>query len=118
MLRWLRWQLWSLLLWSHRYTAALWWHSLRAEVGQGRRPDLARLRKLVVVLYRVTSEARLANAPQLRALRIADDTVIVDADTHWHERDLLGHVLRGIDHVNAVRFADDAEPTPVAASIA
>jgi hypothetical protein len=114
----MRWQLWWLLLWSHRHTAALWWRSLRKELRSGRETDVAQLRKLVVVLYKVSSESRLANAPQLRSISVTDDTVVADADEHWHERELLGHVLRGVDHVNVVRFADSPETSTAAPSFA
>jgi hypothetical protein len=113
--RLLRWQLWWLLIWSHRHTVGLWWRSLRGEIKAGRRVDFGRVRTLLAALYAVSSESRLSNAPQLRTLAVATDTVVAEADGHWHERELLGHILRGIDHINEVRFVDTGAGAPVAA---
>jgi hypothetical protein len=107
-LRRIRWQLWSLLAWSQRHTVALWWRSLKGEVHRGQPLDFGRVRTLLKALYKVSAEPRLSNAPQLRTLALVNDTVVAESDQHWHERDLLGHLLRGIDHVNEVQFVDSA----------
>ncbi len=107
-LRRIRWQLWSLLAWSQRYTVALWWRSLKGELRRGQPVDFRRVRTLLKTLVKVSAEPRLSNAPQLRTLALVADTVVAESDQHWHERDLLGHLLRGVDHVNEVQFVDSA----------
>ncbi len=80
------------LAWTHRYTVALWWRSMRDEFGQQialGRPNVARWRHLLTSLWRVSSDARLANAPELRRLAIDGVGVTVDADHTWHGRYLL-----------------------------
>ena len=96
---------WLLLAWSHRHTLALWWRSLRAEIMGGRPIDLGRVRRLAVVLMRVTADPRISNASELKLLTLIDDVVVAHADEHWTKRPILSSVLANVNHVNAVQFA-------------
>lgn len=81
-----------LLLWSQRYTLALWFRSLRDETMHQvsrRRTDVSRWKRLVAALWRISSDPRLANTPELRRIAVDGDTVTLDASETWHGRYLL-----------------------------
>ena len=96
---------WWLLAYSQRHTLALWWRSLRAELGRGRPVDTARLRRLATALYHVSADSRLSNAPELKSIDVVDDVVVAHTDEHWAKRPILASTLTGVDHLNEVRFA-------------
>jgi len=81
------------LVWTQRYTIGLWSRSLLAEARhqwtkQGFDPR--RAQQLLRSLVRVSSDPRLANAPDLRKLTIDQGgDVIADAAHDWHGRYLL-----------------------------
>lgn len=81
-----------LLAWTHRYTVALWCRSItteaRQQLAQGK-PDLPRSRKLLASLWRVSTDSRLANAPELRRISIDDEGLTVEAVETWQGRFLL-----------------------------
>lgn len=80
------------LAWTHRYTVGLWWRSLEHEARhqiEHRQFDPTRVRHLMTALWRVSSDARLANAPELRRLSLDEVGVIVDAEQTWRSRTLL-----------------------------
>lgn len=107
------------LLWGRRHTILLWARSLAGEL-RGRRIEPRRLRSLVTALFRVSRDARLANAPELRRLRLgADDVLEVEADAHWAEAPVAAALLEAVDGINLVRLtagrpdgAPSAVPTP------
>ena len=94
-----------LLAWSQRHTLSLWARSIRAEVKGPERTDAGRVRRLATALYKVSSDARLTNAPGLRSLSLVGDEVVAETDLHWPQRDVLTGVLGGVEQVNGVRFA-------------
>ncbi len=96
---------WWLLAYTQRHTLALWWRSLRAELGRGRPVDTTRMRRLASALYHLSADSRLSNAPELKSIELIDDVVVAHTDEHWAKRPILSSVLTGIDHVNEVRFA-------------
>ncbi len=80
------------LAWTHRHTVALWCRSIGEEARQQfalGRPDLARTRRLLSSLWRVSSDSQLANAPELRKIALDDAGVTIDAVENWHGRLLL-----------------------------
>ena len=103
------------LLWGRRHTLALWARSVAGEVRRTGGTDVHRLGSLLRALLKVTRDARLANAPELRRLSLRDDVIEVDADAHWDRRGVLTTVLGAVEGVNLVRFTDapaSATPTP------
>ncbi len=84
------------LAWTHRYTVALWCRSIGAEVRQqidDRKPNLSRSKRLLKSLWRVSSDSRLANAPELRRIAINDAGITIDAVETWQSRYLLDNRL-------------------------
>ena len=87
-----------LLAWSQRYTLALWFRSLRDEVMyqlSRRRFDPRRWKRVMSSLWRISSDPRLANTPELRRITLegTGDTVTLDATETWHGRFLLDNDL-------------------------
>lgn len=78
-----------ILAWTHRHTVALWCRSISSEAREQfavRRPDLSRSRKLLASLWRVSTDDRLANAPELRRIGLSDDGITVEAVETWQGR--------------------------------
>jgi hypothetical protein len=85
-----------LLMWSQRYTLALWFRSVRDEFMHQlsrRRADTRRWKRLVSALWRISSDPRLANTPELRRIALDGETVTLDASETWHGRYLLDSQL-------------------------
>src|SRR5687767_5429386 len=84
-----------LLMWSQRYTLALWFRSVRDEFMHqlSRRADARRWKRMVSALWRISSDPRLANTPELRRIALDGDTVTLDASETWHGRYLLDSQL-------------------------
>ena len=81
-----------LLAWSQRFTLALWFRSARDEVMyqvSRRRFDSRRWKRLVSSLWRISSDPRLANTPELRRIALDGESVTLDAEETWHGRFLL-----------------------------
>jgi hypothetical protein len=84
------------LVWSQRYTVALWVRSIRDEgmhQFSRRRTDPRRWKRLVSALWRISSDPRLANTPELRRIALDGETVTLDASETWHGRYLLDNQL-------------------------
>ncbi|HZI44322.1 MAG TPA: hypothetical protein VFD53_03815 [Ilumatobacter sp.] len=85
-----------LLMWSQRYTLALWFRSVRDEFMHQlsrRRTEPRRWKRLLSALWRISSDPRLANTPELRRIALEGDTVTLDASETWHGRYLLDSQL-------------------------
>lgn len=93
-----------LVCWSRRHTIALWarswWSALRER--RVRRPS--DVKALAAALLRVSGDARLANAPEIRRVGVVDDGIVADVDPSWHRRELLRTVLGGSSGVTNVAF--------------
>lgn len=92
-----------MLAWTHRHTVALWFRSITTEAHQqfsAGKLDLSRSKQLLKSLWRVSTDSRLANAPELRRIAIDDAGVTVDAVESWQGRFLLDTRL-GISRVDA-----------------
>jgi len=93
-----------LLAWSQRYTIALWMRSTRDEVMHQlsrRAVDVPRWKRLLSSLWRISSDPRLANTPELRRIALDGDRVTLDATETWHGRFLLDSKL------NLTKIAED-----------
>lgn len=92
------------MAWSQRYTLALWFRSIRDETMHQvsrRRSDVRRWKRLTTALWRISSDPRLANTPELRRIALDGDTVTLDASETWHGRYLLDSQL------NLTKIPDD-----------
>ena len=108
-----------LLMWSQRYTLALWFRSLRDETMHQvsrRRTDVKRWKRLVSALWRISSDPRLANTPELRRIALDGDTVTLDASETWHGRYLLDSQLN-LTKIPADDPLSDTEVRPASSSV-
>ena len=81
-----------MLGWTNRHTVALWSRSIGTEARQqfaDGKPSFSRSKRLLKSLWRVSSDAQLANAPELRRIVVHDAGITVDAVETWSARYLL-----------------------------
>lgn len=88
--------------WSHRRTIMRWGRSFATELRRPGRIEPKRLQTIGKVLWEITSHDELAQARQLRQIRLDGDTVVVDASPGWNRTARLVDLLDGIDGVNRV----------------
>jgi hypothetical protein len=108
------------LMWSQRYTMALWFRSIRDEAMHQfarRSTDVRRWKRLFAALWRISSDPRLANTPELRRIALDGDTVTLDASETWHGRYLLDSELN-LTKIPADDPLADAPVRPVHSSLA
>ena len=108
------------LMWSQRHTVALWFRSIRDEVmhqTSRRRTDPRRWKRLLSALWRISSDPRLANTPELRRIALDGDTVTLDASETWHGRYLLDNQLN-LTKIPADDPLADAALRPQTSSVA
>jgi len=108
------------LIWSQRHTVALWFRSIRDEVmhqTSRRRTDPRRWKRLLSALWRISSDPRLANTPELRRIALDGDTVTLDASETWHGRYLLDNQLN-LTKIPADDPLADAAVRPQSSSMA
>ena len=108
------------LMWSQRHTLALWFRSIRDEVmhqTSRRRTDPRRWKRLLSALWRISSDPRLANTPELRRIALDGDTVTLDASETWHGRYLLDNQLN-LTKIPADDPLADAAVRPQTSSVA
>ena len=69
---------------------------------------MRRWKRLISALWRISSDPRLANTPELREISLEGETVTLDASETWHGRFLLD------SQMNLTKIpADDPLPVPV-----
>ena len=98
-----------MLGWTHRHTVALWCRSIGTEARQqfaDGKPSFSRSKRLLKSLWRVSSDAQLANAPELRRIVVHDAGITVDAVETWSARYLLDSRL-GIEPATSEVFGPD-----------
>ena len=108
-----------LLMWSQRYTLALWVRSIRDEgmhQAARRRSDVRRWKRLFSALWRISSDPRLANTPELRRIALDGETVTLDASETWHGRYLLDSQLN-LTKIPADDPLADPQVRPVSSSV-
>jgi hypothetical protein len=108
-----------LLMWSQRYTLALWFRSVRDEFMRQlshRGTDVRRWKRLLSALWRISSDPRLANTPELRRIALDGDTVTLDASETWHGRYLLDSQLNLTKIPADDPLAADSSVRPVSSS--
>lgn len=89
-------------VWSHRRTIMRWGRSFWNELRQPGRIDARRLALIGTVLITITRNDRLAQARQLRQVRLDGSTLVVDASRNWTGTARLVDELSGIDGITAI----------------
>ena len=85
----------AVLLWSNRYTVALWGRSLGREVfDNGFNP--VRIARLVRGLWTVSNNTAVANAPDLRSIGLREGGFVVEARSDWVGRRAVEEMLAPI----------------------
>lgn len=95
-------------LWNRRYEVKRWGASLWNELTSSGKVDPARLKTLASVLLNVTRDPKLANAPELRAVRLVGDKVELDMDPGWVYANRLVGNLAAVKGVNGVEVRNAA----------
>jgi len=88
--------------WSHRRTVMRWGRSFYTELKKPGKIDPGRLQTIAKVLWEITGDDDLANAKQLRAVRLDGDKVVVDTSAGWKQVTRLVDLLDDIEGVNGV----------------
>ena len=88
--------------WSHRRTVMRWGRSFYTELKKPGKIDPGRLQTIAKVLWEITGDVDLANAKQLRAVRLDGDKVVVDTSAGWKQVTRLVDLLDDIEGVNGV----------------
>lgn len=69
--------------WTHRHTILRWGRSFWVELRSPERIDPRRLSLIGRILWAITRDEQLANARQLRHVRLDGSTVVVDTVPGW-----------------------------------
>ena len=88
--------------WAHRHTILRWGRSLWNELRAPRQIDPARLMLIGKVLWAITREEQLAQARQLRLVRLDGTNLVVDATPGWKGTARLVDELGQIDGISAI----------------
>ncbi len=88
--------------WSHRRTIMRWGRSLYAELRRPGRIDPRRLQTIGRVLWAITRDDQLADARQLRDVRLRGDELVVDVAPRWSGTARLVDTLTDIPGVSEV----------------
>ncbi|MGD9703576.1 MAG: hypothetical protein AB7Q42_16745 [Acidimicrobiia bacterium] len=91
--------MWS---WNHRHEIQRWGRSIWTELRAPGSISPARLKTLGSILWRVSRDPQLTNAPQLRSVALVGDVVELDVDPTWKHAPHLMNELRGVAGVTEV----------------
>ncbi len=90
--------------WTHRRTILRWGRSLYAELRRPGRIEPRRLQVIARVLWAITSNGELANARQLREVRLDGNVLVLDTTPGWKRTARLVDELDDIPGI--VRIVD------------
>ena len=82
--------------WANRHTILRWGRSFWNELSRPGMIEPARLALIARVLWAITRDERLANARQLKHVRLDGDTLVVDSTAGWTGTARLVDELGGI----------------------
>ena len=88
--------------WNHRHEIRRWGRSLWAELTGPEPISPRRLTTIGKVLWAVATDRQLANARQLRSVRLIGDVVELDVDPRWTRTGRLVSRLEAVDGVREV----------------
>lgn len=107
-------------VWSHRRTINRWGRSFLGELRRPGRIEPKRLSLIGQVLWMITRDERLANARQLRHVRLDGSVLVVDTSSGWSGTARLVDGLSGIAGISSItdskgRALQGSIPTTVVA---
>src|SRR5690606_39172046 len=91
-----------LFAWTHRRKILRWGRSLWTELRRPGRIGPKRLQQIARVLWAVTRDETLADAKQLREVRLEGDVLVVDVAPGWKRTAHLVDVLDDIPGITAI----------------
>ena len=101
--------------WTHRRTIMRWGRSFWDELRQPNRIDPSRLVVIGRVLWAITRDDRLAQARQLRRVRLDGSTLVVDTTPGWKG---AARLVDELDDIAGITAITDAHGNVLAGSIA
>lgn len=103
-----------LFAWTHRRKILRWGRSLWTELRRPGRIEPKRLQQIARVLWAVTRDETLADAKQLREVRLEGDVLVVDVAPGWKR---TAHLVDVLDDIPGITAINDAKGRPLAGSI-
>ena len=100
--------------WAHRQTILRWGRSLWNELRAPRRIDTARLMLISKVLWAITREEQLAQARQLRVVRLDGTNLVIDATPGWKG---TARLVDHLEEINGISAIVDTHGRPLAGSL-
>lgn len=100
-----------LFAWTHRRKILRWGRSLWAELRRPGRIEPRRLQQIARVLWAITRDDTLADAKQLRDVRLEGDVLVVDVAHGWKR---TAHLIDVLDDVPGITAVNDARGRPLA----
>ncbi|MEO6571889.1 MAG: hypothetical protein ABIO83_10115 [Ilumatobacteraceae bacterium] len=88
--------------WSHRRSVMRWGRSLYTELRRPGRIEPRRVQQIARVLWNITSDDELANARQLREVRLDGDVLVVDAASGWKRTAKLVDALSDVPGITRI----------------
>ena len=101
--------------WQHRRAIMRWGRSLWTELRRPGRISPRRLQQIGRVLWAITRDETLAEAHQLREVRLDGDVLVVDVAQGWSRTARLVDALEDVPGVVAI---NDAHGRPLSGTIA
>lgn len=101
--------------WQHRRTITRWGRSLWTELRRPGRIEPKRLQQIGRVLWAITRDETLAEAKQLRDVRLDGDVLVVDVTPGWKR---TARLVDALDDIAGITVVSDTHGRPLAGSIA
>lgn len=101
--------------WQHRRAIERWGRSLWTELRRPGRIEPRRLQQIGRVLWAITRDDSLAEAKQLREVRLDGDVLVVDVAEGWNR---TGRLVDALGEVPGIVAVNDTRGRPLAGTIA
>ncbi len=103
-----------LFAWQHRRAIMRWGRSLWTELRRPGRIEPKRLQQIGKVLWAITRDDTLAEAKELRDVRLDGDVLVVDVASGWQRTSRL---VDALDRIPGITAVNDTHGRPLAGSI-